>query len=120
MEHRSRDRQRAAQRLAAAAHRARNLWTMPFARGGIVRRLAPRAFAVRHPPRRTARAEALLRRRANRGRGLRIRLIPPEQDVLEGGDVYRLPRAAQPPAAGEGRRGLPAMPYGGEIRDGGA
>ena len=45
---------------------------------------------------------ALLSRRADPGRGLRVPLVPPEQDVREGRQVQRLPR--RPPAKRATRR----------------
>src|SRR5271165_3761370 len=102
MDHRPGDGQRAAPCPAAVAHRARNLRTVPCACGRVVRRLAPGAFPVRHPPCRSARTGALLRRWPDRGRGLRIRLVPPEQDVFEGGDDCHEPHSLKLRVSGDG------------------
>ena len=57
-----------------------------------------------------ARRRSLLPRRADQGRGLRVRIVPAEPHVRRGRDVQRLPRPAPPGAARLGRQPLPAVP----------
>ena len=54
----------------------------------------------------------LSRRRPDPGRGLRIRLVPSEQNVPARRPLQRLPRSAQRPNAGDGERALPLLPRG--------
>ncbi len=58
----------------------------------------------------------LPRRRADRGRGLRLRIVPAEQDVLRGRALHELPRPALAEAEVRGERALRPVPCAGEVR----
>ena len=60
------------------------------------------------------------RRRPDARRGLQLRLVPAEQDVRDGRDLQRLPRAALAEAARAGQRRLRAVPPAVEVRRAGA
>ena len=55
-------------------------------------------------------------RRQDAGRGLQLRLVPPEQDVHAGRDLQRLPRAAFIAAARRGQRRLLPVSRAGQVR----
>ena len=71
------------------------------------RGLAPRPAAPRNPRAVPAAARPVRGRRQDAGRGLRLRFIPPEQDVQGGRQLQRLPR---PPFAGTARRRQRRLP----------
>jgi len=71
----------------------------------ISRRLSPCA----------ARTRPLSRRRADRRRGLRIRLVPAEPHACRRGHLLELPRSAQRKAARRGECALPPMPPTGAV-----
>ena len=65
-----------------------------------------------------ARARPLPRRRPDRRRGVRIRLLHAEPHASRGRHVFGLPRPAQPCAARRGQRALRPMPHAGKVRRG--
>jgi YVTN family beta-propeller protein len=64
-----------------------NGFQVPRTRQQALRRNRARRAAARHAPRRAARGGALLERRPDARRGLRLRLVPAEPDVRDGGDL---------------------------------
>ena len=88
---------RAVRPLPLAAHRARRLRPPPLG-------------AARQPPPRPARRGPLPPGRADPRRGLRVRLVRPEQDVPHGRALHRLPRRPHAEAPPGGQRRLPAVP----------
>ena len=74
--------------------------------GGVHGRAPARPDPPAGPPRRGP----LLRRRADEGRGLQLRLLPPEPDVRGRRDLLRLPRRARPEGQGRPRRRLLVVP----------
>ena len=73
--------------------------------------------ARRHAPPGAARGGALLRRRADAGRGLQLGLVPPEPDVREGRHLLGLPRRPRPEGQGRARRRLLVVPPARALRD---
>ena len=117
LDDRRRDRQRQTRRAAGdIAQRGRDLRPLPRPSRNDRRRLGSRPMAVGHACRFAARPRPLFRRRADGGRSLQLRLVQAEQDVRQRRHLQRLPRSAQFQAETLRRRGLPAMPRGGEIR----
>ena len=116
LDDRPRDRQRAAQPRPRIHARDRDVRPLPCAREPHLRRLRAWQAAARLASRRAPRRGAVLERRPDARRGLRSRLLPPEPDVREGGHVQRLPRAALAEAEGARRRGVRAVPSGGQVR----
>ncbi len=88
---------RALRPVPLAAHRARRLRPPPVG-------------AARQPPPGPPRRGALPPRRPDPRRGLRVRLVRPEQDVPDGRPLHRLPRRPHAEAAEGGQRRLPAVP----------
>ena len=85
--------QRSAPRTTLA--RDRDLRAVPRPRGASVRRLSPSASPLQDTHRLArARRRALLRRRPDPRRGLRVGLVRPEPDVCGGRHLRRLPRSA--------------------------
>ena len=105
-----------AQRAADRRDGARDLRHLPFAQRQDRRRLASRPAAPRHARAEPAGAGPVRGRRQDAGRGLQLRLVPPEQDVHAGRDLQRLPRAAFAAAARRGQRRLLPVPRAGEVR----
>ena len=94
LDHRSGDRAREAQRPSDLTGRDRDLRPLPRAALGRRRgvRLRPAAHADAPPG--APRRGLLPRRRTDPGRGLRVRILSPEQDAREGRELLRLPQPA--------------------------
>ncbi len=86
------DRHRQAQRPPHLASGDRDLRALPRAALGRLRGLRLRPAAPADAPAGAARRGALLPGRADPGRGLRVRLVPAEQDVRGRRHLHRLPR----------------------------
>ncbi len=87
------DRRREAQRPAHLADRDRDLRALPRAALGRRRRVRLRPAAHADAPAGPPVAGNVFRRRPDRGRGLRVRLLPPEQDAHGRRDLLQLPRS---------------------------
>ena len=110
------DRHREAQRPADLGGRRRDLRALPRAAVGGLRRLRLRPAADADAPADAARRGVLLRRRTDPGRGLRVRLLPPEQDARGGRDVHELPQSARPEGPRLGGPRLRDLPPSREVR----
>ena len=84
---------------AAAAGRDPGLRAVPRAARADHRRARLRQDVPRQLPPGASRRRPLLRRRADPGRGVRVRVVHAEQDVRGGRDLLGLPQRAQPEAA---------------------
>ncbi|MCY1410525.1 hypothetical protein D9M71_258950 [compost metagenome] len=91
-------------------HPGGNLWALPCAPRAAGRRLRAEAPADGRLPAEQPHPRAVPDRRQDQGRGVRIRLLHPEQDVRQGREVHRLPQPAQRRTEGAGQRRLPAVP----------
>ncbi len=85
------DRRREEGRPAHLADRDRDLRALPRAALGRRRRVRLRPAAHADAPASPPVAGNVFRRRPDRGRGLRVRLLPPEQDARGGRDLLQLP-----------------------------
>ena len=103
-------------RARRAARGSGDLRAVPRPSIGTIRRA--RAWpAVPHVvPAGVALRRAVPRGRADAGRGLQLRLVPPEQDACGRRDVLGLSRPAQPEAEGRRQRRLRAVPSADDLR----
>ena len=101
------------QRLALSGRRVR---AVPFATAAPHRCRAAGQAVPRQLPSGAAARGAVLRRRPAAGRGLRVGLVPAEQDVRAGRALHRLPRPARARPQGQGQRAVRAVPPAGRQR----
>ena len=120
LDHRPGDRAREAQRPPHLTGRDRDLRPLPCAALGRRRGLRLRPAAHADPPPGAPRRGSVLRRRPDPGRGLRVRILSPEQDAREGRELLRLPQPPRPQGGRLGGSGLRRLPRPGEIRHPGA
>ena len=85
-------------------------------RGLLTEDVPARAAPLGHAPPGAPRRGALLRGRADAGRGLQLGLVPPEQDVRGGRHLLGLPRPARPEGQGRRRRRLLLLPPARAVR----
>ena len=90
---------------------------MPRAPVGRRGRLRVWKAARGHAPAGPPRARSLLRRRPDRGRGVRVPVVPGEQDVCQRRHLLRLPQPARHEGRGVRGPGLRRLPRGREVRD---
>ena len=111
----SQDRQRQP-RHAAANEPDRSLRSVSLAPQRHLGRLHSRPAAARLLPAGAPDSRALPRRRSDRGRGVRVRVVSAEQDAAQRRRLQRLPQPPQPGPARFGQRPVHPLPRGDQVR----